>query len=513
MTRGIRGRLALTVVGLVALTAVVLGAGSYAYVAASLRAQQLDAASELTRYNVGVLAVERLPDGATRADLESSRLLDGFAARGIVGTIVDFGTGEPFVSNLSAAAVAGHLPPELATVAARGDVAYARTELGGQALLVTAARRPPSGPTFYFLFDGTAVEDAIRRLGTALLAGAVLLVAVAVLAGRTVARGLLRPVGEAAGAAGRIAAGDLSARLDTAGGDEFAQWAASFNEMAASLERHVADLRDAREREERFVADVSHELRTPLTALVTEASVLGAHLDALPEVPRRVGQLLVADVARLRALVEDLMELSRFDAGAEQPELREFDAVAFVRRVVEARLPDAVVRTAGPGPEPGPAASPGPGSGLDGGPGPQALFVASDPRRVERVLGNLLDNARVHAKGRDVEVDVSLAADALEIAVSDRGPGVPETELPHLFERFHKADPSRHAGGSGLGLAIAAAHARVLGGTLGAEARPGGGMRFVLRIPVTRSLPGGDVPATDGAQAAWASEPRMETRT
>ncbi len=441
---GVRARLALTVVGLVAVTSLVLGAGSYAYVATSLRSQQLDAARELTTYNVAVLAVERLPDGATRADLAASRLLDGFAARGIAGTVVDFGDGDPYASNLQAAAMAGRLSPDLVTIAARGDVAFERTTVGGTPMLVTAARRPPSGPTFYFLFDASGVEDAIRRLGQALLVGGLVLVVLAALAARFVARGLLRPVRDGAGAAERIAAGDLSARLDTASGDEFAQWAGSFNRMAASLERHVAELQGARVREQRFVADVAHELRTPLTALVAEASLLREHLDALPAAPRRIGELVAGDVGRLRVLVDDLMELSRFDAGAERLERREFDVASFVRSTVDARLPGAQVET----PEP-------------------ATIVATDPRRLERVLGNLLDNARIHAGGRDVEVEVGFEAgepaagahpadehspsDALPgpdeqpatlvVAVADRGPGVPSGRDPTPVRQVPQGRP------------------------------------------------------------------------
>jgi two-component system, OmpR family, sensor histidine kinase MtrB len=535
---GVRARLALTVVGLVAVTSLVLGIGSYAYVATSLRSQQLDAARELTTYNVAVLAVERLPDGATRSDLAASRLLDGFAARGIAGTLVDFGDGDPFASNLRAAAMSGRLSPDLATIAARGDVAFERTTVGGAPMLITAARRPAGGPTFYFLFDAAGVEDAIQRLGQALLVGGLVLVVLAALVARFVARGLLRPVRDGAGAAERIAAGDLSARLDTTSGDEFAQWAASFNRMAASLERHVADLRDARTREQRFVADVSHELRTPLTALVAEASLLRDQLDALPATPRRIGQLVAGDLDRLRVLVDDLMELSRFDAGAERLDRREFDVSGFVRSTVDARLPGARVTT--------PAAP---------------AIVATDPRRLERVLGNLLDNARVHAGGSDVEVEVRFdavepAAGALPaaaahptsdaalsldehgasgapptpeerpispaepgpdprpmtlvVAVADRGPGVDPAEIPHLFDRFHKADPSRHAGGSGLGLAIAREHARLLGGTLAATPGTGGGMRFEVRIPVTRSLRNGDERVMGDDQAAGQTESRTE---
>ena len=490
--RGVRARVVATVIGLVALTSLVLGVGSYAYVATSLRGQQLAAARDLTSYNVAVLAVERLPASFSRSDLVDSRLLDGFAARGIAGTIVDFGDGDPFASNLVAAGAVDRLAPRLRAVVAAGDVGYQRLELGGRPLLVTAARRPPSGPDFYFIFDGSDVESAIDQLARALLAGGLALIVLAALTAGWTARRLLRPVGSAAGAAERIAEGNLSARLPVESDDEFGQWATSFNRMAASLEEKVGQLQAARAREQRFVADVSHELRTPLTALVGEASLLREHLAALPADARHVGELLSSDVGRLRTLVDDLLEVSRFDAGAETIETDEFDLDRFVASFAATRAPDA--RLVLPVEE---------------------TVVVADRRRIERVLGNLLDNARLHGGARDVEVEASLRDEGngragLVLAVADRGPAVDPAELPHIFERFHKADPSRHRGGSGLGLAIASEHARLLGGTLDASLRPGGGLRVELRVPVTRLLPGGDGAVTRGEQPAR-QEPRRES--
>jgi two-component system, OmpR family, sensor histidine kinase MtrB len=225
------------------------------------------------------------------------------------------------------------------------------------------------------------------------------------------------------------------------------------------------------------VAEVSHELRTPTTALVQEAGFLSEHLDAMPPDGQRAGELLVHDVARLRTLVDDLMEISRFDAAAEVAAPTEFDAAAFVRAVVANRLPSA--RLAVPTEE---------------------VRVVLDRRRLERILGNLLDNAREHGEAAAVEVTLEMDDDALRLVVADRGPGVDPDELPNLFERFHKSDPSRSRGGSGLGLAIAREHAELLGGALRAQLRPGGGLQFELRLPVTRPLPAGDEPVTEGAE-------------
>ena len=316
MLRGVRGRLTLTIIGLVALTSLVLGVAAYAYVATSLRDQQVEAARDLTNFNVSVLAAERVPPGTARDDRRWKSLVDAFTLRGVTGTVVDFGDGDPFASGLDATSDFRQLSPSLRSIAESGNIGYERLTVDGRSLLVTAARRAPDGPSFYFFFDASEVEGAIQRLGQALVVGGLILVLVAAVVARALARRLLDPVRSAGNAAERMATGDLSARLDVESGDEFGRWAASFNRMAASLEATVAELRAAEARERRFVADVSHELRTPLTALVNEASMLREHLDDVPPGGRRVGELLVADIARLRTLVDDLMEVSRFDAAA-----------------------------------------------------------------------------------------------------------------------------------------------------------------------------------------------------
>jgi two-component system, OmpR family, sensor histidine kinase MtrB len=475
--RGVRGRLLVTIVGLVALTSIVLGVGAYLYVATSLREQQQGEAIAQTDFNVGVLADQLLPPDATRDDVAATNLLEAFELRGGVGTIVDFGDGDPVTSGFAAANAFARLSPELTTIVDRGEIGFERLTIGGTPYLVTGARRPDGGPAFYFLFAAAETEAAIAQLGQALLVGGLVLTGLAVLAAGFLARGILRPVREASQAAGRIAAGDLSARLPVDSSDEFGTWAATFNRMAASLDRTVGELQVAQDRQRAFVADVSHELRTPMTALVQEAGLLHDHLDAMPPDGRRAGELLVGDVARLRTLVDDLMEISRFDAAAEVAAPTEFDAAAFVRAVVANRLPAARLDV--------PAGE---------------VRVVLDGRRLERILGNLLDNAREHGEGAAVEVMLAVDGDTLLLSVADRGPGVGSDELPDLFERFHKADPSRSRGGSGLGLAIAREHAELLGGTLRAELRPGGGMRFELRLPVTRPLPAGDEPVTAEAE-------------
>jgi two-component system sensor histidine kinase MtrB len=209
-----------------------------------------------------------------------------------------------------------------------------------------------------------------------------------------------------------------------------------------------------------------------VTALVAEASILREHLDAMPPDTRRTAELLVNDTGRLRDLVEELMELSRFDAESEEVQGQSVDLSRLIRDVVAARHRDAVVEL----PD-------------------DRVVVETDPRRLERILANLLGNAREHAPGALVVVRLRANADWVTITVADRGPGVPPDRLGRIFDRFFMADPSRR-GGSGLGLAIAREHAEILGGRLRARNRDGGGLAIELVLPVTGSLHGGDTAET-----------------
>ena len=212
------------------------------------------------------------------------------------------------------------------------------------------------------------------------MVGTIVLILLALLVARVIARGVLAPVEAAGRAAERIERGDLSARVPVTSNDEFGIWAERFNRMAAALADTIDRLETAETRNRAFVADVAHELRTPLAALVAEASILREHLDDLPVESRRAGELLVTDVGRMRTLVDDLMEVSRFDAGAEQVAVEPVDLGGLVRSVAAARLPEASLHL----PD-------------------RPLVIDSDPRRLERILGNLLDNAREHAAGAPVD--------------------------------------------------------------------------------------------------------------
>jgi two-component system sensor histidine kinase MtrB len=458
---GFRTRLVATFIGLIAGTVIILGVGSYLFVRSSLRGQLADDAVQRTNFNLAVLATEWLDNDPTAAEYQASPLADALALRGDIDVYVDFGDGDPFLSRPAFLTTRDLVSEDLIEVVARGNIGQEWIEVDGAPFLVTAGRRPPSGPDFYFFYPAADIENGLERLRQALLAGGLVLILIGAAAGNWAARQVLRPVRQASEAALEMAAGDFTVRLDTSSGDEFGAWADAFNRMARSLQETIGRLEDARAREKRFVADVSHELRTPLTGLVNEAALVKTHLENVPGEGRRVAELLVGDVTRMRHLVDDLLEISRLEAGAQETHPERIDLREFLAAVIADRLPAA--RLLG---------------------GRDEMPVDVDRRRLERIIGNLLENARIHASGRGVEVSAEQETGTIVVVVADRGPGIEPADLGRLFDRFAVGDASRSGTGSGLGLAIALQHAEQMGGTLRATNRPDGGLTFELRLPV-----------------------------
>jgi two-component system sensor histidine kinase MtrB len=286
--------------------------------------------------------------------------------------------------------------------------------------------------------------------------------------------------------------------------------ATSFNVMAASLQAQITRLESLSRLQQRFVADVSHELRTPLTTIRMATDVLSDRLTgpdadpalaARPDV-RRSAELLSAQIDRFEQLLADLLEVSRFDAGAAALDLvDDVDLVEIVRQGVDMVRP--VAERAG---------VPVTVAGPDGGP-PSAAPLQADPRRVGRVLRNLLSNAIEHTDGRGVTVTVATSREAVAVGVRDHGPGLSPADQERVFDRFWRADPSRRRtlGGTGLGLAISLEDARLHGGRLEVWSRPGEGAHFVLTLP--RRARGGIGPAPLGLEpAGGAAEPLAAAR-
>ncbi|SCF19858.1 sensor histidine kinase [Micromonospora chokoriensis] len=411
---------------------------------ASLREAAADA-----RYQL-VLAGQFLP----LTDQRSADLLTSFEASGRHVVLVDG------PARASHPAYAPELGTGLRAAVAGGQLGYQRSAPAVRPrLLVVGGRIPGSTAELYVLTVEDDVATDLGQLRTALVAGWVLVVLLAAGIGHTLARRTLEPVGRASRAARALTEGLLATRLPVRGRDEFSVWAATFNEMAEALESKIGALSAAQARERRFTADVAHELRTPVTSLVAAASLLREHLDRLPDDARPAARLLVDDVVRLRRLVEDLMEISRLDAGREQLEVGPVDVSALLHGIVAARgWSDRV---------------------LVGG---EAGTLRTDRRRLERVLANLVANAVEHGGG-EIRAIAVRAGPLVVFEVTDQGPGIPAEHLSLVFDRFHQVDRSRSAPGSGLGLAIAREHAALLGGVLTVRSGPGSGACFRLELP------------------------------
>jgi signal transduction histidine kinase len=440
----LRRRLTIAFALAVGVSAVALAAGSYFVVRHNLLHDSVTSSARQARKNLQ-LAPTYLPN--TTDLLGAYRGIGGFDTVGKVGR-------QSFSSKFNLRA--GDVPQALRRIVQRGRLGYQRESVNGTHYLVVGG--PSDNAELYFFFSEQGLRHELSVLRNILLAGGGLLVLLAALAGALFAREALRPVARASEAAHSLAEGLLETRLPVEGQDEFGSWAQAFNEMASALETKISALSAAQARERRFTADVAHELRTPLTALVGEASLLREHLDRMPDQSRRPAELLIDDVGRLRRLVEDLMEISRLDAGAESVQPEAVDLSAAVAGVMRARGWDGRVR-------------------LDA----EKTVVTTDPRRLERIVANLVGNALEHG-GDEAAVRVGRDGEHAFVEVADQGPGIPPEHLPHLFERFYKADPSRSGPGSGLGLAIAQENARLLGGEIAVRSEPGKGTRFTLRL-------------------------------
>ncbi|WP_432002163.1 ATP-binding protein [Streptomyces sioyaensis] len=404
---------------------------------------------------------------------------------------------------------------------------WQRKEVADTPYLVAGAKVTGGGPTGYMIKSLAAEQQDLNSLAWSLgIATALALVGSALLA-QAAATTVLRPVQRLGHAARQLGEGRLDTRLRVTGTDELADLSRTFNRTAERLELRVEELSGREAASRRFVADMSHELRTPLTAITAVSEVLEEEAESLDPMIAPAVQLVVSETRRLNDLVENLMEVTRFDAGTARLVLDDVDVADQVTACIDARAwLDAVDLDADRG-----------------------IVARLDPRRLDVILANLIGNALKHG-GSPVRVSVRTedaagagaggrtgstalsAVDAagpsagpeaesgaragagdggpersghgaeagrpgggtLVIRVRDHGPGIPEEVLPHVFDRFYKASASRpRSEGSGLGLSIALENAHIHGGEITAANLPEGGAVFTLRLPMDASpLAGGD---------------------
>jgi len=319
---------------------------------------------------------------------------------------------------------------------------------------------------YFEYFSLEDVDATMRSIRLSLVLATVITTALGIALGSFAARRAVRPVGVAAQAAKAIAGGRLDTRLEPTEDPDLSVLANSFNDMANSLQTRI-------ERDARFASDVSHELRSPLMTLSASVEVLDARRDEMPERAQAALDLLKSDVARFQGLVEDLLEISRFDAGAVRLHVEELLVAEFVRQAV--------------------AVSSLPATPITVSPRSEMVLISGDRRRLARVIANLIDNARIHGGG-EPEITISEVEEPdapithIQIAVEDHGAGVPEEERDLVFERFARGGGAgRRASndGAGLGLSLVDEHVRMHGGRVWVTDRTDGepGARFVIQLP------------------------------
>jgi signal transduction histidine kinase len=356
------------------------------------------------------------------------------------------------------------LPVSLRDTVLGGQPARMRFDAGGKLFLAVGVPIQTIDAAYFEVVPLEALENTLESLGVSLLGASLVTTLAGAAVGWSASRRVLRPLHSVGQAAEAVAGGRLDTRLEAIADPDLAPLAMSFNEMASALQERI-------ERDARFASDVSHELRSPLMTLQASLEVLENQRDDLPERARAALDLMTGDVDRFRQLVEDLLEISRFDAGVVRLELDEVHLAELVMHAVsDSSEHDVAVEL---------------DAELAG------VMVAADKRRLVRVIANLLDNAHKYGGGA-TSVSLRRIDDAVQIAIEDRGPGVALEDRDLIFDRFARGQTSGRRSateGVGLGLALVAEHVRVHGGRVWVEDRLDGaeGARFVVELPVVEA--------------------------
>ncbi|MGV9797956.1 MtrAB system histidine kinase MtrB [Mycobacterium sp. NPDC003449] len=324
----------------------------------------------------------------------------------------------------------------------------------------------------YLIFPLNNEESTISLVRGTMLTGGVVLLGLLTAIALVVARQIVQPVRSASRIAERFAEGHLTERMPVRGEDDMARLAVSFNDMAESLSRQIQQLEEFGNLQRRFTSDVSHELRTPLTTVRMAADLIHDHAEDLDQALRRSTELMVSELDRFETLLADLLEISRHDAGVAELSVESVD----LRSTVQSAL-DNVGHLASDAEVELDVDMPG-----------DEVIAEVDPRRVERILRNLIANAIDHAERKPVRIRMAADEDTVAVTVRDFGVGLRPGEEKLVFSRFWRSDPSRvrRSGGTGLGLAISIEDARLHQGRLEAWGEPGNGACFRLTLPLVR---------------------------
>lgn len=466
---GLRARITVVVALVTLVLSTVLSLVTLTVTRSTLIDQREDSVTRRTLANAQT--VEGRLAGTTTPDLPT--VLSSLSDAGKPSVIIP-GDAEPVTVSLDPRFGVDVLPRGLKDrVVSSGEPGIMRFTAEGESLVAVGTPLSASGTSYFEIYSLDDIETGLRTLGITLAVATALTTIGAAALGYWASRYALRPITRIKEAAESVALGQLDTRIDFqdyAHDPDLSPLVANFNGMVSALQERI-------DRDARFASDVSHELRSPLTTLNAGIQVLNNSRDELPERPRHVLDLLSADVDRFTQLVEDLLEISRFDAGAVRLEL---DDVALVPLVTT------TLSNLGHGDVP-----------VDADAELSDTVLACDKRRLVRILANYLNNAEKYADGptgvfierHDPDPEDPLDEVTVRIGVEDAGPGVPEEERARIFDRFNRGDQGGSRGadvGVGLGLALAAEHARLQGGRVWVEDRHDGGQgaRFVVELPL-----------------------------
>ena len=448
---GLRARITLAFAVGALILSVILSITTLALTRENLLNQREDAALIVVYENAGI--VQQQAGNVEDAALLSS-LRTPLGSRPILYNGRDFVSRDPQFGQDA-------LPEELRDAVVEGQPSRMRFDLRGEMQLAVGIPIPSAGVAYFEIVTLNDLEDTLGALRVSLLGASIVTTFAGAGIGWWASRRALRPLAGVSTAATALASGRLDTRLESSDDPDLRPIAESFNDMAQALQDRI-------ESDARFASDVSHELRSPLMTLAASIEVMENQRDDLPERSRAALDLMVADIDRFRQLVEDLLEISRFDAGVVHLELEEVHLAELVMQAVSHSTdPDVPVDL---------------DAELAG------VVVPADKRRIVRVLANLIDNATKYGGGA-TSVSLRQVEDGVQIAVEDRGEGVPEEDREVIFGRFSRGGAAGRRGtsdGVGLGLALVAEHVNLHGGRVWVEDRTDGepGARFVLELPV-----------------------------